>query len=90
MQNNTGILLGKADKIIIKLLKKSERALSTYEIAKMLNLSWATANTHCYKLMSLGEISGRNEEVKIGMRRIVWVLVDRIVNKGNRSEGGVE
>lgn len=90
MQNNTGILLGKADKIIIKLLKKSERALSTYEIAKMLNLSWATANTHCYKLMSLGEISGRNEEVKIGMRRIVWVLVDRIENKGNRSEGGVE
>lgn len=90
MQNNTGILLGKADKIIIKLLKKSERALSTYEIAKMLNLSWATANTHCYKLMSLGEISGRNEELKIGMRRIVWVLVDRIENKGNRSEGGVE
>ncbi|MCK5373587.1 MAG: hypothetical protein KAJ20_04565 [Candidatus Aenigmarchaeota archaeon] len=90
MQNNTGILLGKADKIIIKLLKKSERALSTYEIAKMLNFSWATANTHCYKLMSLGEISGRNEELKIGMRRIVWVLVDRIENKGNRSEGGVE
>jgi len=90
MQNNTGILLGKADKIIMKLLKKSERALSTYEIAKMLNLSWATANTHCYKLMSLGEISGRNEEVKIGMRRIVWVLADRIENKGNGHEGGVE
>ncbi|NOQ55516.1 MAG: hypothetical protein GQ477_01780 [Nanohaloarchaea archaeon] len=81
MRNDMGMSLGKADKIILKLLTMSERALSTYEIAKKLNLSWATANVHCYKLMSLGAISGRNEEVKIGMRRIVWTLTDAEMQK---------
>ncbi len=81
-----GVSLGKADKIILKLLKKSERALSTYEIAKLLNLSWATANVHCYKLMSFGAISGRNEEVKIGMRRIVWTLTDAEMQKDEEDE----
>lgn len=76
MPNKNGISLGKADRVIVRFLEKSERLVSTYEIAKSLNLSWATVNTHCYKLMSFGVISGRNEEVKIGMKRIVWGLID--------------
>ncbi len=74
MPGKNGISIGKADKVVLRLLEKSGRALSTYEIAKALKLSWATVNTHCYKLMSFGVISGRNEEVKIGMKRIVWEL----------------
>ncbi|NOR84844.1 HTH domain-containing protein [archaeon] len=75
MPIKNGISLGKADRVIVRFLEKSEKTLSTYEIAKSLNLSWATVNTHCYKLMSFGVIIGRNEEVKIGMKRIVWELI---------------
>ncbi len=64
--------LNKADELIRSLLKTSKRLLSTYEIAKEINVSWATANTHCYKLKAFGIIDGKNEEVKIGLKRIVW------------------
>ena len=66
--------LDKVDKLIKEFLKKSSRPVSTYDIAKKLNISWSTANTHCYKLMAYGVVEGKNEEVKIGVKRVVWWL----------------
>lgn len=67
------LILDKVDKLITTLLKKSS-PLSTYDIAKKINVSWATANIHCYKLLALGVLKCKNDEVKIGMKRMVWWL----------------
>jgi predicted transcriptional regulator len=71
----TEISLSKVDKLIRNVLMKSDKPLSTYEIAKKTDLSWSTANTHCYKLKSFGIVNGKNEETKTGMKRVVWWLV---------------
>jgi len=68
------ISLDKVDELIRSTLKSSKKPLSTYEIAKTANLSWATANTHCYKLKSFGIIEGKYEEARIGIKRIIWWL----------------
>ncbi len=64
--------LGKAARLIVGILRKSSRPLSTYEIAKFANISWATANIHCYKLLVSGMLESREEEAKIGVKRVVW------------------
>ncbi len=46
--------------------------LSTYEIAKFANISWSTANIHCYKLLVSGMLESREEELKIGVKRVIW------------------
>ena len=63
----------KVDRLIRDVLKK-EKSLSTYEIAKKIGISWSTANSHCYKLKAFGVIDCKDEETKLGMRRIVWWL----------------
>jgi len=63
----------KVDRLIRDILKK-EKSLSTYEIAKKIGISWSTANSHCYKLKSFGIIDCKDEETKLGMRRILWWL----------------
>lgn len=68
------IKLDRVDKIIQGLLKSRKVPLSTYDIAKKAKISWATANIHCYKLMAFGVLNCKNEEVKIGMKRVVWWL----------------
>lgn len=68
----TGLQLDKADKLVKGILKSSKKPLSTYDIAKRAKVSWATANIHCYKLKAMGILDCKNEEVKIGMKRIVW------------------
>ncbi len=73
--SNTQQNLDKVDQMIKDVLKKSSQPISTYDIAKRLNISWSTANIHCYKLMAYGVIASRNEEVKIGVKRVVWWLV---------------
>ena len=62
--------INKVDKLIKSALK--EKKLSTYEIAKKIGVSWSTANSHCYKLKSFGVIDCKDEETKVGMKRIVW------------------
>ena len=66
------IVLDGADKLIKGILRSSKMPLSTYDIAKKAKVSWATANIHCYKMMALGILMCKNEEVKIGMKRMVW------------------
>lgn len=68
------MVLNKVGNIIVNVLKKSSRPLSTYEIAKLANISWATANTYCYKLKSFDFMDCKNEEVKVGVKRIIWWL----------------
>ena len=65
--------LSQTDKRIMKTLKESKVLLSTYEIAKRANLTWATTNSHCYKLKSLGLIDSKPEKSKHGlMGKIMW------------------
>ncbi len=60
------------DKEIVNLLKKAPK-LSTYQIAKKLNISWSTANIHCYKLKMVGKIDGSPEDSKFGMgEKMIW------------------
>jgi len=61
--------------IILKILKEEGKPLSTYEIAKKANISWSTANTHCYKLKDEGKIDGKLETATIGSsRKMMWWL----------------
>lgn len=61
------------DEDIIKLLKRVAVPLSTYQIAKILKISWSTANLHCYKLKTFGKIDGTPKESKFGLgEKMVW------------------
>ena len=73
--------LNKVDELILDVIKKSDHHLSTYEISKIAKISWSTTNTHCYKLKSYGFIDGENKEVKIGMKRMIWWLLNKKVKK---------
>jgi Mn-dependent DtxR family transcriptional regulator len=60
-------------KLIIQLLTKRKEKTSTYEVAKGVKVSWSTANIHCYKLKSEGEIDGELEVAKIGSgKKMLW------------------
>ncbi len=67
--------LDEIDELIIKILKKAGKPLTTYQITKESGLSWSTIHTHLYKLMSLGHVSGELQKAKIGERkkRIWWL-----------------
>ncbi|RLI95646.1 MAG: hypothetical protein DRO92_01640 [Candidatus Altiarchaeales archaeon] len=65
------------DRIIMLALKKSKRPLSTYQIAKNANLSWSTANTHCYKLKSIGVLHMQRVRNHLGQTKVIWKLLDR-------------
>ncbi|MFH1364126.1 MAG: hypothetical protein ABIH52_00560 [Candidatus Aenigmatarchaeota archaeon] len=64
--------LDKADQMIIKILKSAAKPLSTYDIAKKLEISWSTANIHCYKMMAFGVLKSKEDEVKLGVKRVTW------------------
>jgi len=67
------MILSDVDRKILSLLKKSESPLSTYQIAKKINVTWPTAISHCYKLKSMRLIDCRNEESKFGSKqKVVW------------------
>ena len=66
------IVLDRTDNLIKGVIKTAKSPLSTYEIAKKSGVSWATANIHCYKMMALGFLDCKNQEVKIGMKRMIW------------------
>ena len=61
------------DQITQQILKKSKLPISTYELAKQANISWSTANIHCYKLKSEGKIKGKLEKANIGQgKKMLW------------------
>jgi predicted transcriptional regulator len=67
------MILSEIDKKILNLLKKLKSPLSTYQIAKKVNVTWPTAISHCYKLKSLGLIENKQEESKFGSKeKVVW------------------
>ncbi|MBN2251846.1 MAG: hypothetical protein JW724_07220 [Candidatus Altiarchaeota archaeon] len=62
------------DRAILVAIRSSKEPLSTYGIAKGANISWSTANSHCYKLKSLGLISARKQQSRFGQSKILWQL----------------
>jgi predicted transcriptional regulator len=67
------MILSDVDKRILDILKKAKKPLSTYQIAKKAKITWPTANTHCYKLVSMKLVLNRQEESKHGPNeKIVW------------------
>ena len=63
------------DRLITTALKDSGKPLSTYRIAKCANVSWSTANAHCYKLKSLGVLDLRTVKSHTGQKKVFWQLV---------------
>ena len=67
------MILSDVDKKILSILKKAEGPLSTYQIAKKINMTWPTAISHCYKLKAMDLIDCRNEASKFGSKqKVVW------------------
>ncbi len=63
------------DVLTERILASSARPLSTYEIAKKAKISWPTANTHCYKLKSMGRISCQEERRDVGVgKKVLWYI----------------
>ena len=70
--------LSGVDHTIIRVLKSSSNPQSTYTIAKRAKLSWSTANTHCYKLKSLGVVKNMSKKTNIGTgKKISWWLSEK-------------
>ena len=72
MPENTPALIDLEERIL-KLLRESPNPLSTYEIAKALNVSWSTANTHLKDLQLKGLVKSKEEFVKTKRRKVWWV-----------------
>jgi DNA-binding CsgD family transcriptional regulator len=70
------MILSDVDKRILSLLKQSKEPLSTYQIAKMADVTWPTANSHCYKLKSMNKVESKLEKSKFGSKeKVVWWAV---------------
>ena len=70
------MILSDLDRRILDILKLSKDPLSTYQIAKQANITWPTANIHCYKLKSMNKIESRQEKSKFGpLDKVVWWAV---------------
>lgn len=77
MAKNEMEMLDEIDRLILKIMKK-EGPITTYQIAKMADISWSTANTHCYKMQAINVVKGRFEQEKIGARRkVVWRILEK-------------
>jgi predicted transcriptional regulator len=67
------MILSDVDKKILDILKKIKSPMSTYQIAKKVEVTWPTAISHCYKLKSMGLIESKYEESKFGPKqKVVW------------------
>ncbi len=61
------------EQLILDVLRKENKPLTTYQIAKKIGVSWSTANTYCYKLKDKGLIRGEEKSARIGMsKKMVW------------------
>jgi len=72
MVKKTNIDLTKTDELILEYLKKVKAPKTTYEIAKALEISWATVNVHCIKLSLHGLIKTKTVVSKTGAKKILW------------------
>jgi predicted transcriptional regulator len=66
--------IDRIDELIIGLLNKSGKPVSTYKIAKETKLAWSTINIHCYKLKSLGLMDETTQVSHIGQKKVMWKL----------------
>ncbi len=66
--------LSPIDRLIIIALKSNGKALTTYQVAKQANLAWSTANSHCYKLKSLGLVNMKTVMSSFGQKKVFWSL----------------
>jgi len=72
MAENERKNLDKADQLIVDILEKAGKPLTTYQIAKQAGISWATVTIHCQKLKYMRIIDSSVEESKIGSKKILW------------------
>ena len=68
------------DEKILKVLRETSEPLSTYEIAKKLNISWSTANIHLKDLLLKDLVKNKEEMVK-SKRRLVWWVEQSTIDK---------
>ena len=68
------------DEKILKVLRETPEPLSTYEIAKKLNISWSTANIHLKDLLLKDLVKNKEEMVK-SKRRLVWWVDQSTIDK---------
>ena len=66
--------LSPIDRLIIIALKSNKKPLTTYQVAKQVNLAWSTANSHCYKLKSLGIINMKTMKSSFGQKKVFWSI----------------
>lgn len=67
--------MDRIDALIMEILKNSKNPLSAYMIAKEAKISWSTANTHCYKLKSVGLVDSRSVRSHFGQKKVFWSLI---------------
>lgn len=72
--------ISEIDETILKILRETQDPLSTYEIAKKMNISWSTANIHL-KDLQLKELVRSKEEMIKSKRRIVWWVEQRTIDR---------
>ncbi|OYT27174.1 MAG: hypothetical protein B6U97_02200 [Candidatus Altiarchaeales archaeon ex4484_96] len=65
------------DRLILLAMKRVNKPLSTYQIAKNANISWSTANTHCYKLKSIGVLDMKRVKNHFGQTKVMWRALER-------------
>ncbi len=58
------------DRMILDALKRY-KSLTTYQLAKRIDVSWATVNVHCYRLLAEGKIRV-NHESSFSGKRTIW------------------
>jgi len=69
--------IDRIDELILELLRKSEKPMSTYKIAKEAKLAWSTVNIHCYKLKSFDLLEEKTTISPIGRKKVMWKLTAR-------------
>lgn len=63
------------DLVIMEVLSTNETEISTYEIAKQLNISWDTVKRHCYKMKAERLIKMREAIPEVGEgKKMLWRL----------------
>lgn len=60
------------DKLIMDQIKKSDKGLNTYELGKIINLSWSTTNIHCFRLQAMNKLTNKLHSNLTQRRKRVW------------------
>jgi len=65
--------LSETDKDIIESLTKEKDPITTYEVAKRIDVSWATASSHLKDLQIKGLVKSEEKESKGKKSRVWWI-----------------